>query len=520
MTLRALISVSDKSKIDGFAGNLVDLGWQIFSTGGTRDFLNKPGRDISGVEDLTGFPEILGGRVKTLHPLIYGGILARRGNPDDANDLEEHAIETIDLVAVNLYPFVESITNKELKLNEALEQIDIGGVTLLRAAAKNFPSVLVIVDPEDYEDVVNNLRSGIVPLSERRRLARKAFQHVSLYDAAIAKYLGIDMGSAGLIDLEDDLSYQIVIPVKKKNSLRYGENPHQKAALYEALPIGSIPKGISSAKQLNGLELSFNNILDSDAAWNIVCDFLEEPTVAIIKHGNPCGLASREKLEDAFNAALEGDTISAFGGIIASNKNIDTETATKISESFYEIVLAPGFDDEALNILKKKKNLRLLEMGPPVLQKNAMDIRSIRDAFLVQTSDSLNEGEWTVVTEEQPNENQLEDLKFAWKAIRHVKSNAIIIVKDRSIRGMGAGQPNRVISVQLAIDKAGSDGVQGGVLASDAFIPFADGLELALDAGIKSVVQPGGSIRDEEIIQAANNKGASMILTGVRHFRH
>ena len=251
MKLRALISVSDKSKLDGFAGNLVDLGWQIFSTGGTRDFLNKPGRDISGVEDLTGFPEILGGRVKTLHPLIYGGILARRGNPDDANDLEEHAIEPIDLVAVNLYPFVESITNKELKLNEALEQIDIGGVTLLRAAAKNFPSVLVIVDPEDYEDVVNNLRSGIVPLSERRRLARKAFQHVSLYDAAIAKYLGIDMGSAGLIDLEDDLSDQIVIPVKKKNSLRYGENPHQKAALYEALPIGSIPKGISSAKQLN-----------------------------------------------------------------------------------------------------------------------------------------------------------------------------------------------------------------------------------------------------------------------------
>ena len=520
MKLRALISVSDKSKLDGFAGNLVDLGWQIFSTGGTRDFLNKPGRDISGVEDLTGFPEILGGRVKTLHPLIYGGILARRGNPDDANDLEEHAIEPIDLVAVNLYPFVESITNKELKLNEALEQIDIGGVTLLRAAAKNFPSVLVIVDPEDYEGVVNNLRSGIVPLSERRRLARKAFQHVSLYDAAIAKYLGIDMGSAGLIDLEDDLSDQIVIPVKKKNSLRYGENPHQKAALYEALPIGSIPKGISSAKQLNGLELSFNNILDSDAAWNIVCDFPEEPTVAIIKHGNPCGLASRKKLEDAFNAALEGDTISAFGGIIASNKNIDTETATKISESFYEIVLAPGFDDEALNILKKKKNLRLLEMGPPVLQKNAMDIRSIRDAFLVQTSDSLNEGEWTVATEEQPNENQLEDLKFAWKAIRHVKSNAIIVVKDRSIRGMGAGQPNRVISVQLAIDKAGSDGVQGGVLASDAFFPFADGLEIALDAGIKSVVQPGGSIRDEEIIQAANNKGASMILTGVRHFRH
>ena len=455
-----------------------------------------------------------------MHPFVYGGLLARRGNPDDTADLEAHGIQTIDLVVVNLYPFVQSVTNQELKINEALEQIDIGGVTLLRAAAKNFPSVLVVVDPDDYGEVINNLRQGIVPLAERRLLARKAFQHVSLYDAAISKYLSIDMGSAGLIDIENDLSDQMVIPVTKKNDLRYGENPHQNAALYEPLAIGSKPQGIINANQLNGVELSFNNILDSDAAWNVVSDFPEQPTIAIIKHGNPCGLSSRDKLVDAFEAALDGDPISAFGGIIASNRPIDRETAEKISESFYEIVLASEFDTEALDILKKKKNLRLLEMGPSTPQTTALDIRSIRGAFLIQTSDSLNDGDWRIVTEKQPTEKELEDLKFAWKAIRHVKSNAIIVVKDQSIKGMGAGQPNRLVSVELAINKAGSEAVKGAVLASDAFFPFADGLELALDAGIKSIVQPGGSVRDEEVIKAANDKQASMVLTGVRHFRH
>ena len=520
MTLRALISVSDKSKVDVFADNLLDLGWQIFSTGGTKEFLSTPSREIGAVEDLTGFPEILGGRVKTLHPFIYGGILARRGNPDDTVDLQEHTIQTIDLVVVNLYPFVQSVTDQELKLNEALEQIDIGGVSLLRAAAKNFPSVLVVADPQDYERVIDNLRQGIVPLSERRNLAKKAFQHVSLYDAAISKYLEIDMGSAGLTDMQNDLSEEMVIPVTKNNNLRYGENPHQKAALYEPLAIGPQQQGIINAKQLNGLELSFNNILDSDAAWNVVSDFIEQPTVAIIKHGNPCGLSSRDELVDAFESALDGDSISAFGGIIASNRQIDRETAEKISESFYEIVIASGFDEEALDILKKKKNLRLLEMGPPTPQTTALDIRSIRGAFLVQTSDSLNDGDWKIVTEKQPTAKELGDLEFAWKAIRHVKSNAIIVVKDRAIKGMGAGQPNRLVSVELAINKAGPSGTKGAVLASDAFFPFADGLEVALDAGIKSVVQPGGSVRDDEVIKAANDKGASMILTGVRHFRH
>ena len=364
------------------------------------------------------------------------------------------------------------------------------------------------------------MRQGIVPLSERRLLAREAFQHVSLYDAAISKYLGIDMGSAGLIDMQNDLSDQMVIPVTKKNNLRYGENPHQKAALYEPLPIESKPQGITNAKQLNGLDLSFNNVLDSDAAWNVVSDFSEQPTLAIIKHGNPCGLSSRDRLIDAFEAALDGDSISAFGGIIASNRPIDRETAERISENFYEIVIAPGFDEHALGILKKKKNLRLLEMGPPTPPPTSLDIRSIRGAFLMQTSDSLNDGDWKIVTDQQPTEKEIEDLKFAWKAIRHVKSNAIIVVKDRSIKGMGAGQPNRLVSVELAINKAGPAGTKGAVLASDAFFPFADGLELALDAGIKSIVQPGGSVRDKEVIKVANDKGASMILTGVRHFRH
>jgi phosphoribosylaminoimidazolecarboxamide formyltransferase/IMP cyclohydrolase len=520
MVLRALISVSDKTGLDEFARKLIDLGWELFSTGGTKKYLEEAGCLTRPVEDLTSFPEILGGRVKTLHPAVHGGILARRGDPSDKQDLDSHEINMIDLVVVNLYPFVEAVSDKTINLNAALEQIDIGGVTLLRAAAKNFPSVLSVVDYEDYSEITDLLADGIVPLEYRRGLARKVFQHVSFYDSIIAQYLSVDMHVARMEDESGSLPEEFVIPVSLNSRLRYGENPHQDAGLYELADLKESPNSILRANQLNGKDLSFNNILDSDAAWSVVCDFPEDPTITIVKHGNPCGLASRDNLKDAFLLALEGDPVSAFGGIIASNRKIDLPTALEINSSFYEIVIAPSFEPEALEVLQKKKNLRILEMRDSLVSSNKLDIRSVSGGLLVQTTDTAKDGDWNVVTERHPTEEEVIDLKFAWTAVRHVKSNAIIVVKDKSIKGMGAGQPNRLISVDLALKGAKDSLKTGGVLASDAFFPFADGLELALESGISSIIQPGGSVRDSEVIDAANAMKASMIMTGVRHFRH
>ncbi|MBI4328486.1 MAG: bifunctional phosphoribosylaminoimidazolecarboxamide formyltransferase/IMP cyclohydrolase [Chloroflexi bacterium] len=518
--LRALLSVSDKAGLPEFARELSSLGWEIYSTGGTERALREAGISVRSVSDLTGFPEILSGRVKTLHPRVHGGILARRDDPSHQRQLQEHGILTIDLVAVNLYPFVETVSRPGVPLDEALEQIDIGGPTLLRAAAKNFPSVLVLVDPADYMPVLGRLRrEGLVSLEERRRLARKAFQHVALYDTAVSRYLARDMGAANLNDEALELLAETTIALRRVQELRYGENPHQRGAFYEELVPGRPREGALAAVQLHGRELSFNNVLDADAAWAVVCDFPEAPTVAIVKHTNPCGLASHAGLAEAYRRALTGDPVSAYGGIVALNRPLDLLTAEEINKTFYEIVLAPSFEPEALALLQRKRNLRLLQMGEPTSPTPALDIRRVRGGLLLQTPDRGEMGEWRTVTDRAPTEAELADLRFAWKAARHIKSNAIVLAKDRTLRGMGAGQPNRLVSVELALARAG-ESARGSVLASDAFFPFADGLEAAARGGITAAVQPGGSVRDDEVIAAANTHGVAMVFTGVRHFRH
>ena len=519
MTFRAIIAPSNKDGADVLARSLTDLDWEVYATGGTHRFLTGAGIDARHIEDLTGFPEILGGRVKTLHPRVHGGILAKREEPEHVAQMEEHGIGTIDLIAVNLYPFAETVSKPDVTLMDALEQIDIGGPTMVRAAAKNFPAVIVLIDPADYAPVLEMLRAGIVPVAERRRLARKAFEHVSAYDTIIANYLSRDMGAAGMDDEAATLPAERVLPLQSIQQLRYGENPHQEGALYTVNNPGRPAQGIPSARQVHGREMSFNNILDADAAWNVVSDFPDAPTVAIIKHGNPCGLATAPDLATAFSRALAGDPVSAFGGIIAANRPMDKATAEAINEAFYEIVIAPSYDDDALSVLTQKRNLRLLEMADASAATPSLDIRTVRGGFLVQAADMGEMGDWQTVTERTPTDAELADLRFAWKAARHVKSNAIVIVKDGALLGMGAGQPNRLLSVELALKLAG-DEAQGAVVASDAFFPFADGLEMALQGGVTAAVEPGGSVRDDDVIAAANGAGAAMIFTGIRHFRH
>ena len=508
--MRALISVSDKRDIVSFATSLAEQGVKMFSTGGTQKKLNDAGIPVKGVSELTGFPEILDGRVKTLHPAVHGGILARRDLSEHTKQLSEHHIQTIDLVVVNLYPFVETVTKEGTSLTEALENIDIGGPTLIRAAAKNFPHVIVVVDPDDYPTVTKQIPSGGPDQQERQKLAQKAFQHVALYDTAIARYLK---------DEDSALPAELTLGFTKKQELRYGENPHQRAAFYSGVLEGRA--GVGEASQLWGKELSFNNILDADAAWRVVTDF-GEPTSAVIKHTNPCGLASHENLTEAYRRALDGDPVSAYGGIVAFNRRLTSEAAEEVAKVFYEIVLAPGFDTEGLELLKSKKNLRILEMGssPPSFDAG-LDFRQATGGLLAQTKDTLDEdpGQWKPVTKRKPSPEELVDLAFAWKAVKHVKSNAIVLAKDKALVGMGAGQPNRVTSVHLALKTAG-DRAKGSVLASDAFFPFADNVESAAGAGVTAIVQPGGSIRDQEVIGAADAHDMAMLFTGVRHFRH
>jgi phosphoribosylaminoimidazolecarboxamide formyltransferase / IMP cyclohydrolase len=513
--MRALLSVYDKRGLNEFARGLANQGFEFVSTGGTLRELRAAGLPVISIADVTRFPEILDGRVKTLHPAIHGGLLARHADAAHEAELDVHGIKRIDLVAGNLYPFSETVQDPAVSLHDALEQIDIGGPAMVRAAAKNFPAVIVVVDPADYESVLEELRRGEVPLERRRALAAKAFAHISAYDAVVGEYL------RGATD-DDPFPSTFSLAGKKASALRYGENPGQRAAAYRRLSAGSVAVGVLDAVQLGGKELSFNNLLDADAAWSAAWTF-SDPTVAIVKHTIPCGLASRPDLADAFDAALAGDPVSAFGGIVAANRPIGEETARRIGTVHFDIVIAPRILAEARDILGKKRQLRLLELDvPPSRQPiGAWDVRPIRGGFLLQDTDDAADdpSTWHVVTERTPEERERADLAFAWGAVRHVKSNAIVIARENAVVGVGSGQPNRVESVRIAARRAGV-AARGAALASDAYFPFPDGIELAAEAGVTAIIQPGGSIRDPQCVEAANRLGLTMLFTGVRHFRH
>ena len=509
--MRALISVSDKTGVVDFARGLHQLRVEIYSTGGTKKALQEAGVSCHSVEELTNFPEILDGRVKTLHPGVHAGILARRDIPSHLSQLAEKGMVTIDLVAVNLYPFVQTIAREGTTLEQALENIDIGGPTMIRAAAKNFPHVIAVVDPQDYQPVLEQLRKDGVGIEERKKLAQKAFQHVASYDTAIARYLRAE---------DEKFPREMTIALSKLQDLSYGENPHQQAAFYIEKTVAEA-QGITGATQLWGKELSFNNILDLDAALSVVQDF-SIPTIAIIKHNNPCGLACHEDLAQAYRRALAGDPVSAFGGIVASNRPLDLATAQEIDKTHFDAIITPGYQDEALALLKRKRDLRLVQLGVVARQSpTALDFRRVGGGFLLQTQDFIADEDLNLrpVTKRQPTAEEKRDLIFAWKAARHVKSNAIVLAKDLALLGMGAGQPSRVDSVAIALKKAGRR-AKGSVLASDAFFPFPDGVELAAKRGITAIIQPGGSVRDEEVITAANEHNIAMVFTGRRHFKH
>ncbi|HEX6293251.1 MAG TPA: bifunctional phosphoribosylaminoimidazolecarboxamide formyltransferase/IMP cyclohydrolase [Herpetosiphonaceae bacterium] len=506
--MRAIISVSDKTGLGEFSRGLAALGVEIFSTGGTLKALEREQVAARSISDLTGFPEILEGRVKTLHPAVHGGILHRRSRPDDVAQIAQHSIAAIDLVVVNLYPFRETIARPDVGLQDALEQIDIGGPTMIRAAAKNFPDVLVVVEPADYPRILAALQQDAVDLTLRRALAAKAFAHTAAYDSAIAAYLTVEQFPATL-----PLAWH------KAYDLRYGENPHQPAAFYRA--DADTSGTIAAATPLQGKELSFNNLLDADAAWQIVQSFAA-PTVTIIKHSNPCGLASDGDLVAAHAAARSGDPVSAFGGIVGINRPVDGRLAAAMQRYFYEVIIAPAFDDEARAIFASKTNLRLLELAMRPQHGTLWDYRQVSGGLLAQARDNVADDDptgWRVVSERQPTPEQLAALVFAWKACAFVKSNAIVLVQGETLVGMGAGQPSRVDSVQIAARKAG-ERAQGSVLASDAFFPKADGVEAAAAAGAVAIVQPGGSQADDEVIATANRLGLVMVFTGRRHFKH
>jgi phosphoribosylaminoimidazolecarboxamide formyltransferase/IMP cyclohydrolase len=509
--MRALLSVYDKTGIVEFGKGLSALGCEIVSTGGTLTALVEAGVPVTAVSEVTGFPELLDGRVKTLHPRIHGGLLARRDVPEHVSALAEHGIAPIAVVAANLYPFAATVARDGVSLDEALEQIDVGGPAMIRAAAKNFPDVLVLTDPGDYDAALAALGSGGASPEWRRALAAKAFAHTAAYDAVVAEFLRD----------ADDWPAKVSFAGRLKRTLRYGENPQQRAAAYARLRAGKPVSGVLDAEQLAGKELSFNNLLDADAAWGATRGF-GQPVVAIVKHTIPCGLAARESLSEAFAAALAGDPVSAYGGIVALNRPLDAETARRMAEVFFEVAIAPGFAPEALELLGKKKALRLLRMPETAASEAAeWDVRPIAGGLLVQTPDMAADDvqNWRVVTERAPDEREMADLLFAWRAVRHVKSNGIVLVRGDALVGVGSGQPNRVESVRIAVAKAGTRAA-GAVLASDAFFPFPDGVEEAAAAGVSAVVQPGGSVRDDAVIAAADRAGVAMVFTGVRHFRH
>ena len=507
--MKALLSVSNKTGIIELAQALHGAGFDLVSTGGTASALAEAGLPVEEVAELTGFPEILDGRVKTLHPKVHGGILARRDLDSHKAQLDEHAIETIDLVAVNLYPFVETVLRQDTTLEDALENIDIGGPTLLRAAAKNFPHVIVAVDPADYGWLAERLAAREpVSLDERRALAQKAFQHVALYDTAVSHYLRGD---------SDDMPDAVTLGYERTAAVRYGENPHQQGAIY-ADPLAT--GGIVRAEQLLGPELSYNNFLDGEAAWRVVSDF-REPAAVVVKHNNPCGLAVDDDQTAAYRKAYEGDSMSAYGGIVAFNRTLTAAAAKAMRGVLYHVVIAPDFEPEALEVLKRRKQARVLRVAPASGPAEKLDVRRVSGGALLQTADDIpvDPPSWVTKSKREPSEDQLLDLAFAWRAAAHVKSNSIVLARDSALVGMGAGQPNRVTSVHLALRVAG-DKAKGSVLASDAFFPFADGIELAAEGGITAVAQPGGSLRDDIVIEAADRLGLAMVFTGTRHFRH
>lgn len=509
---KALLSVYDKTGLADFGRSLADSGCELISTGRTHAALADAGIPARQVSDLTGFPEILDGRVKTLHPVIYGGILSRRDLPDHAAQIAAHNIAPIDIVAVNLYPFVDTVTRAHASLQDALENIDIGGPAMIRAAAKNFPHVIVIVDPADYAWLADRLaRNAPVTHQERRRLARKAFQHVALYDAAVSQYLGA-LGDDDPLALDD-----LTLGLTKLSPLRYGENPHQQAALYAA-PLSA--GGIVRAKRLHGIDMSYTNYLDADAAWRVVSDFAE-PAAAVIKHTNPCGLALHPDQPTAYRRAFDGDPVSAYGGIVAFNRPLSEDTAQAMRGVLFDIIIAPDYDPQALAVLRRRRRTRVLQVTPATGPQESLNVRLISGGALVQQTDALAEtpAAWRAVTERKPDAAELADLAFAWRAAKHIKSNTIVLAKDNALVGMGAGQPNRVVSVHLARRIAG-DKSQGSVLASDAFFPFPDNIQMAAEGGITAIAQPGGSIRDDEVIAAANDHNIAMVFTGTRHFLH
>lgn len=497
----ALLSVADKSNLIELAKGLASLNWECVASGGTAKLLRDNKIDVTEVADYTGYPEILGGRVKTLHPAVHGGILSR-ANQADAADLEKISAKPIDLVAVNLYPFRETIAKRNVTLEEAIEKIDIGGVALLRAAAKNFQRVTVIVDTEDYEVVLEELKgSGETSLETRRRLAVKAFAHTQAYDAAISAYLAP--------------GETVNLPLFPVQSLRYGENPHQSALLYGYSP----EAGPMGGALLQGKPVSYNNLLDLDAAWRAAVSF-ERPTVCIVKHLSPCGLASGDTLSEAYDPALASDPVSAFGSVIAVNREFDRAVAQKLGKLFVECVIAPGFSKDAVELLSKKKNLRLLEMPSTALDPD-YELRSVNQGILRQDIDMGDppETDWRVATKREPSDDEWTALRFAWKACQHVKSNAIVFVAGEATVGIGGGQPNRVDCVRIAATRAG-DKSKGAVMASDAYFPFPDSVEEAAKYGITAIVQPGGSVRDDQSIEACDRLDIAMVFTGVRHFRH
>ena len=512
---RALISVSDKTGILEFAKELHNSGIEILSTGGTAELLRKDGVPVIQVSDYTGFPEMMDGRIKTLHPMVHGGILARRDVPEHLKAMEEHGIRPIDLVVINLYPFEQTVAKKGSTLEEAIENIDIGGPAMVRSSAKNYKDVTIIVDPENYGKVLEEIKNGSVSLETRKRLSRDAFAHTARYDSLIADFLSNQWG-------EDGPNFPLFLnqPYTKVQDLRYGENPHQSAALYkESQPL---PSEIVSAEQLQGKELSFNNYIDLNAAWELVRE-LGSGAVVIIKHTNPCGVAVGEDQLKTFIIAREVDPVSAFGGILGFNQPVTASVAEEILKNFVEAVVAPGFDADAIKLFTAKKNIRLMQMSSADFKSkdSRFDLKRIGGGLLAQSPDTLNfiEGQLKVASKRGPNAREMEDMKFAWLVAKHVKSNAIVYAKDKEILGIGAGQMSRVDSARVAVEKAHKS-LSGAVMASDAFFPFRDSVDEAAKNGISAIISPGGSIRDEEVLQAAKEHNIAMVFTGIRHFKH
>ena len=508
---RALISVFDKSGIVDFAKSLCDMGWDIVSTGGTSRKLKEEGIEVADISDLTHFPECFDGRVKTLHPNVEGGILAVRDNDKHKEQMAELGIEPIDMVVCNLYPFKQTLLKEGVSHEEIIENIDIGGPTMIRAAAKNYLFVTVITDPDDYGRVLDELRAnGDTSAETKEMLAAKVFIHTAHYDALIADYFA---GRTGIREPKT-----LTLTYEKKQDLRYGENPHQRAAFYTQ--VRETEGTLTGARQLQGKELSYNNIGDTDGALEALKEF-DEPTIVAAKHANPCGVGSSSTLSEAFKKAYEADPVSIYGGIVAANREVDKATAELMAPIFLEVVVAPSFSEEALEVLRKKKNLRLLEL-PHIGKRDykAPKAKTVLGGLLIQDMDlKLLDGEPKVVTERKPTEKEMEDLLFAWKVVKHTKSNAIVLAKDKCTTGVGPGQVSRIWALENAI-RQGGERIPGSVLASDAFFPFPDCVEAAHKAGVTAIIQPGGSIRDEESIAAANRYGIAMVFTGIRHFKH